>query len=63
VKSVTRGSAHIELGVIDVTLHSASPAMALRDVARAMELVASEKDETLQDLVRATVTRAPAVGA
>jgi hypothetical protein len=37
--------------------------MALRDVARAMELVASEKDETLQDLVRATVTRAPAVGA
>ena len=62
MKSVTRGSAHEELGGIDVTLHS-SPAMALRDVARAMELVAREKDETLQDLVRATVTRAPAVGA
>jgi len=30
---------------------------------REMELVASEKDETLQDLVRATVTRVPAVGA
>ena len=63
VKSVTRGSAHEELGVIDVTLHSASPAMALRDVARAIELVASEKDETLRDFVRATVTRVPAVGA
>jgi hypothetical protein len=63
VKSVTRGNAHEELGGIDVTLHSTSPAMALRDVARALELVASEKDETLRDLVRATVTRVPAVSA
>jgi hypothetical protein len=61
VKSVTRGSAHHELGEIDVTLHSTSPVMALRDVARALELVASEKDETVRDLVRATVTKVPAV--
>jgi hypothetical protein len=60
VKSVTRGTAHEELGGIEVTLHSTSLDMALRDVAQALEVVAVEKDETLRDLVRATVTRVPA---
>jgi hypothetical protein len=60
VRSVTRGSAHERRGGIDVTLHSMSPAMALRDVARAIELVASEKDEMLRDFVRCTITRVSA---
>jgi hypothetical protein len=63
VKSVTRGTAHEELGGIDVTLRSTSPAMALRDVASALEVVASEKNETLREFERATITRVPAVSA
>jgi hypothetical protein len=63
VKSVTRGTAHEELGGIDVTLHSSTPAMALRDVASALELVASEENETLREFERATITRVSAVNA
>ena len=54
-----RGDSRDAPGEIEVSIRSAGPAMALRDVARAIELAADQEQKVLGHLVRATVEQLP----
>jgi hypothetical protein len=54
-----RGDSPDAPGELEVSIRSTGPAMALRDVARAIELVADQEQKVLGRLVRATVEQLP----